>query len=187
MAGGARACAFEPTRTAGIGSVASSHETSWYWRCRIAKTSGGGSSTTAPAKLAAQNAQQFAWVLAGTVCMSSGEDTIPEQIAAIERGSETALATARNAAIGAITCTKIASSTIGIRISSRRRMIFSRTPRSTYLRICTRVEIGRPRLLGTGMIRAGPWRIGHTKRSYSACTRSMRNLRKICGSQSRRS
>src|ERR1700680_232722 len=85
--GGARACAFEPTRTDGIGSKASRQETSWYWRCSVTKTSGGGSRASAPPKLTAQKtAQQLAplcCAFAGAVCEAYWEDAIPEQIAAI--------------------------------------------------------------------------------------------------------
>ena len=56
---------------------------------------------------------------------------MPEQIEAIWSGSETALATARKAEIGAINCTNTESSTIGIKISSRRRMIFPKRPEFT--------------------------------------------------------
>src|ERR1700676_3398736 len=70
MNGGARACAFEPIRAAGIGSKASSHETSRYWRCSVTKTGGGASTANAPAWPPPQNAQQVALpccVLAGAV------------------------------------------------------------------------------------------------------------------------
>src|SRR5882757_6347716 len=122
-AGGARACALEPTRTADTASVDSSQTTRWYWRCKCTKTGRGGSITAVPPCPAAQNAQQSAWesgVWEGMVCPS--EALIPEQIEAMASGSETACATARNAPIGAINCTRTANSTIGMKNSSRRRM-----------------------------------------------------------------
>ncbi len=70
----------------------------------------------------------------------SGEEAIPEQIEAIYSGSETALATTRNAAIGANNCTRIENSTIGMNSSSRRRLfvettggvaVHARTPKYT--------------------------------------------------------
>ena len=94
----------------------------------------------------------------------SGEEAIPEQIDAIYSGSETALATTRNAAIGANNCTKIESSTIGIKTSSRRRMIFPKPPLVTYHSYhCL------SRLLGA-------WR-------YMRALRNIPRQRKLCGNK----
>ena len=48
------------------------------------------------------------------------------------KGDRYGKANARNAAIGANNCTAIASSTIGISSSSRRRMIVPKTPQFSY-------------------------------------------------------
>ena len=86
---------------------------------------------------------------------------IPEQIDAIERGSLAAWANARNAAIGAINCTRIASSTIGMSSSSRRRIIAPKTPRFSYHPGYPPVENSCNAASGGASSSACPWRIGH--------------------------
>ncbi len=54
-------------------------------------------------------------------------DAMPEQIVAMYSGSDTACATARNAPIGASNCTMIENSTIGMKASSRRRILVPKT------------------------------------------------------------
>ena len=68
-------------------------------------------------------------------------DAISVQIDAMYRGSFVASATARKAAIGARSCTRIATNTIGKNASSRRRMIFPKSVPSSLTPTAQLVDI----------------------------------------------